>query len=393
MFWIGLVIIVFTYLGYGLLCAVLLKLRGGYPVPETPAPDNWPAVTLLIAAYNEEDILPEKVANCRALTYPSSQLTLLFVTDGSTDGSADYLRQQTDIRLLHRDERQGKIAAVARAMDQVETPLTVLTDANTFLNPEALQLLVRHFQDPKVGAVAGEKQVISAGDASSGGEGLYWRYESFLKRQDSALYSVVGAAGELYAVRTELFQDVPSDTILDDFMQTLGIAQMGYRVTYEPEATAREYASANVKEELKRKVRISAGGFQAMRRLLPLLNPLRHGLLSFQYIGHRVLRWTLAPLFLPIVFFTNIILAMDGGYVYPLLLVGQVLFYGLVLLGYLFRTRKIPVPGFFAPYYFFIMNYSVYAGFKRFLFNQQKASWEKAKRAEGGEAKVAQSVP
>lgn len=383
-FWVGLSVVVFTYLGYGLLAWAVVKVQGARKIPEDQRTnEELPAVTLLIAAYNEADILPDKLANCRALDYPADKLQLLFVTDGSSDDSAAILGQQQDILLLHQPERRGKIAAVKRAMERVKTPITVLTDANTYLNTQAIRRMVTDFQDPTVGAVAGEKRVISQGDASSGGEGLYWRYESFLKRKDSEWHSVVGAAGELYAIRTELFHQVPSDTILDDFMHTLLIAKDGYRVTYAPDAIAEEHASANVSEELKRKVRICAGGWQSMGRLLPLLNPFRYGVLSVQYIGHRVLRWSLAPLFLPLILLANISLAAsDAHWIYSLILVGQLFFYGLAFLGYLFRERKVAIPGFFAPYYFVIMNYSVYAGFLRYWRGKQAAVWEKAARRE-----------
>jgi poly-beta-1,6-N-acetyl-D-glucosamine synthase len=383
LFWLGLALIVYTYLGYGLVAYCWVKWRGKRPGPVPAATDQeLPAVTLLIAAYNEGAILAEKLANCRELDYPQGKLKLLFVTDGSSDHSHLFLQQQRGITVLHQPVRQGKIAAVKRAMGSVQTPITVFTDANTLLNPMAIRRLVADFNDPTVGAVAGTKQVISQGDASSGGEGLYWRYESFLKRLDSELYSVVGAAGELYAIRTALFQEVPADTLLDDFMQTLLIAKSGYRVTYAPEAIAVEYASANVGEELKRKVRICAGGWQSMLRLLPLLNVFRYGILSFQYIGHRVLRWSLAPLFLPLVLVANAVLVSQGrSWIYGLFLLGQVLFYTLAGLGYGLQSKRIPIPGFFAPYYFVVMNYSVYAGFLRYCRGQQQVTWDKAKRA------------
>ncbi len=383
LFWTGLFIVGFTYLGYGLLVAILLKIKGKKipPIKDLPE-EQLPTVTLLIAAYNEADILMDKITNCLALDYPADKLDILFVTDGSSDGSELLLQRQTGIRVLHHPDRKGKIAAIKRSMPQVDSEIIVFTDANTFLNTSAIRRLTRDFQDPTVGAVAGEKRVISQGDASSGGEGLYWRYESFLKKQDSQLYSVVGAAGELYAIRKECYHNVQSDTILDDFMHTLLIAKDGYRVTYAPEAIAEEHGSANVGEELKRKVRICAGGFQSISRLLPLLNVFKYGTLSFQYISHRVLRWTLAPLFLPIIFFSNMYLVgQNTHWMYTLLLFGQIVFYLFALLGYIFQDKKINIPGFFAPYYFVMMNYSVYAGFKRYMKGQQQASWEKAKRA------------
>lgn len=185
-----------------------------------------------------------------------------------------------------------------RGMRFVTTPLVVFSDANTLLSKDAIRRIVDLFADPTTGCVSGEKRIMTgqAESAAGAGEGIYWKYESTLKRWDAKLYSVVGAAGELFAVRTELFQEVEPDTLLDDFIVSLRIAMKGYTIQYDPEAYAMETSSANVKEELKRKIRISAGGIQSVVRLRALLNIFRYGVLSFQYISHRVLRWTLAPL-------------------------------------------------------------------------------------------------
>jgi len=169
--------------------------------------------------------------------------------------------------------------------------------------------------------------------------------------------------------------------IIEDFYLSLKIAMKGYRFAYEPEATATESASASVREEWKRKVRICAGGFQAMLKLKGLLNPFKYGILAFQYFSHRVLRWTLAPLFLPVILISNAVLAWSGSRFYLLSLVLQLAFYALAGLGYIFQDKKISIKGFFVPYYFAVMNVSVYFGFIRFIKGQQSAVWEKSKRA------------
>ncbi|MBX2876919.1 MAG: glycosyltransferase family 2 protein [Saprospiraceae bacterium] len=387
-FFVSLLICVYTYLGYGIVVWLLVKIKENWvkpkAYPSVEQTSEWPAVTLLVAAYNEADILGDKLQNCFDLDYPQEQLQLLFVTDGSNDRSAEILASADGILHLHDAARRGKIAAVKRAMKYVKTDYVVFTDANTFLNPLSIKRLVHHFQDPSIGAVAGEKRVRQEGDkaASGAGEGLYWKYESFLKNLDTRFYSVVGAAGELYAIRTALFQPVPADAILDDFEQTLKIAQAGYRVAYEPDAFAEEEPSADLHEELKRKVRICAGGFQAMSRLLPLLNIFQFGRLSFQYISHRVLRWTIAPLCLPIALFSNVYLAyFTESWLFKVLLLLQIGFYLQAFLGYTMQDRKVSIKGFFVPLYFCIMNYAVYAGFLRFIRKKQSVNWEKAKRA------------
>jgi len=277
-----------------------------------------PKVTFVVAAYNEEDWIDDKISNCLEFDYPKDKIEFLFVTDGSSDNTpkkVEAFNYPKDVKwsLYHSEERKGKIAAVERIMEFVKTPITIYTDANTQVNPMAIRRIVAHYKDPKVGAVAGEKRVSMAQEdsANSAGEGFYWKYESTLKKWDSELYSVVGAAGELFSLRTELYQAVPSDTVIEDFYMTLKIAMKGYTVKYESGAYAVESASASVGEELKRKIRISAGGLQAISRLTPLLNIFKYGILSFQYISHRVLRWTLTPLALIVLFLINIPLALS----------------------------------------------------------------------------------
>ena len=382
LFWIGLILIAYTYLGYGFVIYILSKLKSR-PEPLRVPDDKLPNVTILIAAYNEEQFIEDKIKNTLALDYPKDKLSVFFVTDGSTDNTPHIIKKFHAVKLFHEFQRRGKIHAVNRVMKLVKTPIVIFSDANTFLNREAVKNIVRHYQDSAVGGVAGEKRIYKKEEdnASGSGEGLYWKYESFLKKKDSEVYSVVGAAGELFSIRTELFEEPEENTIIEDFYLSLRIALRGYRFIYEPQACALETASASVKEEWKRKVRICAGGFQAMLKLTELLNPFKHGVLSFQYISHRVLRWTLAPLFLPIIFLCNVWLAWQGAMFYSIVLGAQLAFYMLAIFGYLFRDKNISIKGFFVPYYFMVMNLSVYAGFIRYLKGKQSVIWERAERS------------
>ena len=384
-FWAGIIIVFYAYIGYGLVLWLWLKRRG--KAPEATSSPELPEVTYIVCAFNEADWMERKIANSLALDYPKNKVHFYFVTDGSNDATPDLVRNfpfpvGVQWQLLHEPERKGKIAAFQRAMAFVKTPIVVSTDANTLVNQEALLRMVAHFRDPQTGAVAGEKRILmnERDDASSAGEGIYWKYESTLKRWDAELWSVVGAAGELFAFRTEAYEHVPTDTIVEDFYLTMRIAQKGYRVAYEPRAYASETSSASVAEELKRKVRIAAGAWQAVVRLAPLLNPFRYGVLTFQYVSHRVLRWTLAPAFLPLVFFANMILSQQLGGFYQVIWAMQLLFYSCALVGYLLERRKLKVKAFFVPYYFCVMNYAQYAGLFRFLRGQQSVLWERAKR-------------
>lgn len=382
LFWMGVLIILYTYVGYGIVIFILSKIKKN-KVAVTAREQDLPHVTLIIAAYNEEAFIEDKIANTLSLDYPANKLSLFFVTDGSSDSTPDIIKKYSSIKLFHEPQRKGKIHAVNRVMRMVKTPIVIFSDANTYLNKDALKNIVRHYADEKVGGVAGEKRIFKKAEdnASGAGEGLYWKYESFLKKKDSEVYSVVGAAGELFSVRTELFEEPAENIIIEDFYLSLSIAAKGYRFIYEPEACATETASASVSEEWKRKVRISAGGFQAMVKLVHLLNPLKYGMLSFQYISHRVLRWTLAPLFLPIVFIANLWLAFEGSDFYVLTMLAQIAFYAIALLGYFYNDKKISIKGFFVPYYFCVMNFSVYAGLLRYLKGKQSVVWEKSQRA------------
>ncbi len=380
LFWISLLIIFYTYIGYGLVLWILVKLFTR--TKPTFSEQEQPTLTLIVAAYNEEAFIRKKIENSLQVTYPPDKIKYLFITDGSTDQTAGIISEYANIQLMHQDTRGGKIAAVHRAMQEVDTEIVVFTDANTLLNKEAFQKMARHYSLAKVGAVSGEKRVEidDSGDATAA-EGFYWKYESKLKMWDSMLYSVVGAAGELFSIRTALYQPVPTNSLLDDFMISMRIAEKGYTIVYEPEAYAMEKASASVTEELKRKVRIAAGGIQSIVWLRQLLNPFRYPLLSFQYISHRVLRWTITPFLLLLVFVLNLVMVLqEASLFYQLILLLQCVFYILSIGGWLMESRQTRIKILFIPFYFCMMNYAVIAGIFRYFFTTQTGIWDKAAR-------------
>lgn len=383
-FWISIFLIVYTFVGYGFVLYFLVKLKRLFSKPFTFKTDTLlPTVTLLVAAYNEEGLIEEKIKNTIGLDYPEDKIQLIFITDGSTDRTAEKISAFPKVMLLHEDLRAGKMAAIKRAIPFITGEVTVFTDANTFLNRAAIKELVKHYQNPKVGAVAGEKRILveETADASSAGEGFYWKYESKLKKWDYELYSNVGAAGELFSIRTALYQPVESDTIIDDHMIAMRIAENGYIIAYEPDAYAMETASADVKEELKRKIRIAAGGIQSILRLKKAANPFLQPVFTFQYISHRVLRWTITPFLLILVFILNGIIAFNNpDAFYKLLFALQVVFYILSLVGLYFEQKNIRIKALFIPYYFCVMNYAVLAGIIRYYNKNQSAAWEKSKR-------------
>lgn len=381
LFWILLALVVYTYLGFAVITAFWIVLRellfGKRKLAEKG--EFLPEVTLVIPAWNEADEIEAKVANSLKLNYPKEKLRIVFITDGSNDGTPDVVRMfEPDVECMHIDDRGGKSAAENRAMKSVTSPYVVFCDANTQLDPEAIQYIVRHYKDPKVGGVSGEKRVLAA-DGVENKEGLYWKYESTLKKLDARLYSIVGAAGELVSFRTDLWTDLEKDTILDDFMESLRICAKGYRFAYEPLAIASELPSANVKEELKRKVRIAAGGWQSMSRLPQLWRFWKHPQLTFSYVSHRVLRWSITAFALPVLLVVNLLL-FNRGEVFEWLLYGQIAFYLAALLGYFSSSKGVRIPLVGVIYYFCVMNYAVIAGFFRWARGGQKAQWERSKR-------------
>ena len=374
LFWLCLAIVVYTYVGYGLILYLLVFIKRlaikAKPLADI-TDDCLPEVTLMVCAYNEEDIISEKMSNIHSLDYPADRLHLVWVTDGSTDNTNSILSAYPDVKIVFSPERRGKSAALKHGIKEVSTEIVMMTDANTMLNPGAVREIVRLMQNPKVGCVSGEKKVMAKSDSDKAaqGEGLYWKYESTLKRLDSELYSAMGAAGELCVIRRQLMTDIPDDTLLDDFVISMEIVRMGYKIAYTSKAFAMEYGSADLHEESKRKRRIAAGGLQSSWRLRSLMNPLRHPVVAFQFVSHRVLRWTITPVCLFALIPLNTILVLSGeGIIYTIIWILQILFYASALAG--MRISK----------YFVFMNLNVFRGMA-YLLNNTSGTWEKAKRA------------
>ena len=373
LFWLCMAIVVYTYVGYGIVLYLLVFVKRlatkAKPLADI-TDDRLPEVTLMVCAYNEEDIIAEKMDNTRRLDYPSDRLHLVWVTDGSNDNTNVLLSAYPEVKVIYFPERRGKAAALKHGIKEIDTEIVMMTDANTMLNPEAVREVARLMQDPKVGCVSGEKKVMARSDSDEAaqGEGLYWKYESTLKRLDSELYSAMGAAGELCVIRRQLMTDIPDDTLLDDFIISMEIVKKGFKIAYTSNAYAMEYGSADLHEESKRKRRIAAGGLQSCWRLRSLMNPLRHPVVAFQFVSHRVLRWTITPVCLFALVPLNTLLVLSGeDIVYTIIWILQILFYASAAAGV--RISK----------YFIFMNLNVFRGMA-YLFNNSTGMWEKAKR-------------
>ncbi len=384
-FWICAFLVFYTYLGYGILLWVLIRLKRlfkGKPQKAQLLPDEeLPEVTLMICAYNEQDIVDAKMENTHLITYP--KLHVVWVTDGSTDATNDYLAKYPDVQVIYSPERRGKTAALNHGLGEVKDELIVMTDANTMLNPESIQEIVRCFKDPQVACVAGEKRVAARheGQAAAEGEGLYWKYESTLKRWDGELYSAMGAAGELCAIRRSLYEPMPENALLDDFVMSLRMVDKGYKIAYTPDAYAMEYGSADLAEESKRKRRIAAGGLQSIWWLRDMMNPFHQPIVAFQFVSHRVLRWSITPIALILLIPLNVLLVfLKAGEIYNWLWIMQIIFYAAAFLGYYLEKHGKKNKLLYVPYYFLFMNLNIFRGMGYLKSHKSSGAWEKAKR-------------
>lgn len=401
-----------TFIFYGLTLRFLAReARGKGPPARPPAKSDLPHVTMVVAAHDEEACIGAKLANFQALDYPRDKLDLIVGSDGSTDRTEAIVERfaAADPRIhLSAAPRAGKSAVLNRCIPKARGSWVLLTDANTMLRADVLQVLARHLGDPALGAISGRLVLtrprretppagaMTRGDAPScEGEGLYWRYETRLKLAEAKLGVLLGANGALYALRRDLFTPLAPGTIVDDLVIPLRLAIRGHALGYEPEALAFEETAATLQDEARRRARIAAGNFQSLAWLFPLLSP-RRGIWAYAFWSHKVLRWC-APLLLLLAFLSNVALVRHGR-LWLATLALQCLFYGLALLGALLPD---PRPGghlaigriaaiLRALHYFVRMNWSQAQGFARFALGRQKAAWERTARTVttpgGGEA-------
>ena len=388
LFWACLLIVFYTYLGYGIVLYIIIRLKrlfAGKPRGAAmPSDDELPTMTLMICAYNEEDVVAEKMQNTLGLNYPKDKLRIMWVTDGSNDRTNELLAAWPEVDVVFSPERRGKTAALKHGLRELKTRYVAFTDANTMINAGALKEIARLFMDPTVGCISGEKRVAARkeGEMAAEGEGLYWKYESTLKKWDSELYSAMGAAGELYAIDPTLVREVPDEALLDDFMMSMYIVEAGRRIAYTPDAYAQEYGSANIHEESKRKRRIAAGGLQSIWWLRSMLNPFRQPLVAFQYISHRVLRWSVTPVAMVLLLLVNILMvALGAGLFYTVVLVLQLLFYLMAFAGWLQTRYGHKNKLLYTAYYFVFMNLNVFRGMAYLKSHGKSGAWEKAKRS------------
>ena len=374
-FWAALFLVVYTYLIYPVL---LWLLAAGRKMPEYASLSEWPTVSLIIAAHNEEAVLRAKLENALAMDYPAERLDILVVSDASTDGTDRIAAEfaERGVRLHRQEVRGGKTEAQNAGVRLARGQFLAFSDANSMYASSALKRLLTPFADERIGCVCGELQYVNPDEQGAGkGEGLYWRYEQFLKRRESLLSSTLGANGAIYALRRELFVELRGD-IISDFVAPLGAWRRGFRIAYEPKAVATEYSSARFGDEFRRRRRIVSRSLYGLWTEAGVLNPFAHFFFAFQMFSHKLLRW-LVPVWLLVVLAVNIPLAASEYY--GILLALQGAFYGLAALGLLLPERLGRCWLFYVPAYFTATNWGTLLGLLSFLMGRHHRVWQPAR--------------
>ncbi len=378
LFWLCAGVVVYSYALYPVVIWSLSRCFGRRARPPVTAGLYEPTVSLLIAAYNEEAEIEQRLQSALEMDYPADKLEIVVASDGSSDATASIVRRYADrgVRLLDYRQRRGKAAVVNSAFSELKGDIIILSDANTHTDPQAARKLVRWFLDPQVGVVCGRLRLT---DAATGRnvDGLYWKYETFLKKCESRLGALLGANGAIYAIRRDLFQPIPNDTIVDDLViPLLAKLRTGCSLVYDGDAVAREETAPDITAEFHRRSRIGAGGFQSIAMLWRLLHP-QHGWVAFTFFSHKLLRW-LCPFGLVGLMLANLLLCEQR--LYRSLLYAQLAFYWVAMLatfipGQFRLLRPLRLTSMFTS-----MNAALMVGFWRWLRGTQKAAWRRTAR-------------
>ncbi|AGB39017.1 glycosyltransferase family 2 protein [Natronococcus occultus] len=368
--------LVHSYFLYPPALALLARLT---PTPRTSTPDTLPSVALVVAAYNEEEIIAEKIENSLELDYPADRLSIIVFSDASSDRTDEIVRSYADegVELVRIEGRVGKTECQNRVADAVDEEIIVFSDANSMYEPDAIRELVSSF-GPDVGCVVGELTYRDSSDVD--GESIYWRYESLLKRLESAVGSSVTGNGAIYAVRSSSYVPLRRDAI-SDFAEPLAIVKNGERVTYTADAVAWENTEESVDDELDRRSRIVTRSWHTVANNAELLNPARYPLFSFQLLSHKVLRW-LSPVFLATALLSTIgLVVLSANPLSLAALAAQLAFYGLALVGaVLDRTAVSPPTIVHVPHFFLVANYGMLVGLRNFLRRENIVTWNTTSR-------------
>jgi cellulose synthase/poly-beta-1,6-N-acetylglucosamine synthase-like glycosyltransferase len=386
-FWICLILVAYTYVLYPILLFLAYSLeqvrRDWHYLTgrrnrrcTAPAAEDLPPVSLIVPAYNEEARLCDKIANVRQLDYPRDKLEVIFVSDGSTDRTNEMLQaiQDPNIRTVILPARRGKPTALNHAVSRAKHDILIFSDAATLFASDAVKKLVRHFFDPRVGVVCGALQFQGISEFHQT-EGVYWKYESMLRLMESRLGATLTASGAIYALRHECYRPLAANVLIDDFVIPINARRLGYRVNYDPEAAATDFASPSVAGEFNRRVRLAVGSFRALGELVRVpFDPITF----LAFFSHKFLRWVLP--FLMIGLLVSSGLLWDTP-LYRVAFTGQLLFYLWAELGYVFRERMVRFRYGLMGYYVVAIHLAFLVGFIRFLLGQGEATWRREEAA------------
>jgi cellulose synthase/poly-beta-1,6-N-acetylglucosamine synthase-like glycosyltransferase len=376
-YWLSLAILFWVFFGYPLFMILISTLAGNKPAGEAPS-GELPEISLIICAYNEEQVIGEKIKNSLELDYPAGKLKIIVVSDGSSDRTNEIARSFSDPRLtfLAYEERGGKAKALNTGMAHLSGTIVVFTDANVIFEPDALRILVANFADPKVGCVVGNV-ILRSADGSIAGEGIYSRYEKAVQTAEAKIATMISVDGALYALRREFVRPIPPDSITDDWYLGSGALLGRKKIAWAPDAVGYELTADSVAGEFRRKVRMVAGGYQTtFRRAGLFLNPIGHPVVSFMFVSHKLLRWLALP-FMTALLAANLALVGQSA-LFAATLAAQAGFYLLALCGWALRNRTSTLP-LYLPYYFVAVNWGALLGLWRYLAGQQSASWTKSR--------------
>ena len=380
LFWSCLGFIAYTYFIYPGLVMVFSRLFPGQPEVRE---GEYPLVSMVVAAYNEEAVLEQKIQNCRQLDYPLERIEFLFGSDASTDRTNDILEaaaaDDDQMRAFLYQQRRGKSGVLNQLVPEARGEILIFSDANSQYHPDAARRIAHWFSDPEVGGVCGRLRLInSTGEPGGEGEGLYWRYEDKIKQAEGELHSVISANGAIFSIRRELFSPLPTQrAVNDDLILTSAVIRQGKRVIYDPQAVAEENTSPDMKNEFRRKIRINLSSFNSLPEVGRILHP-RYGFSAWAFFSHKILRWMVPILGLGMLA-SNLLLLTTGG-IYPYLMGGQLLVYLGALLGFLGDLVWGVSGPFIAFYYLAMINLAIVLGVWRTLFGEKKGAWGRIPR-------------
>ncbi|MBP7507947.1 MAG: glycosyltransferase family 2 protein [Prolixibacteraceae bacterium] len=377
-FYILLGLTLYTYIIYPVILFIIVKAYGFLKKNNMDNStdlihENTVSVAMICAMFNEEKVAEDKIRNFFDLSYKNKKLYI--GSDGSNDRTNEILKKYlNDKRIkIFFFPRRGKVFVINDLIENATEDVIIFTDANSMYQKDSIEKLLDCFRDTNIGAVCGRLKLVQKGGTS--GEGFYWRYETWIKKQESLLGAVMGGNGAIYAVRRELLSPINTNTINDDFVISMKVIEKGYGMVYAEDAVAAEEVGDSDSVEFKRHIRDGAGHYRAMITLFRLLNPM-HPKIFFLYVSHRIIRWLVPFFFVPLLMLP---LFIENDSVTIGLFFIQVVIYIFAIIGFMLRN-KVKIKIFYIPFYFIMINIALLIGFFKVMLGFQKVTWDSTVR-------------